>query len=66
MIREFSCAECGRWIWRAIPLMEGELQLCALCVMIPGWIEDSEMRKIFDPENSVDPAKILGSLKETK
>jgi hypothetical protein len=60
MTREFVCVECGTRIWRAIPLADNEPRLCAMCIMVPGWHEDVEMRRIFDPTNLVDPAKILG------
>ena len=57
----FVCVECGTEIWRAVPLTETEPRLCATCTMVPGWFEDAEMRRILDPTNLVDPAKILGT-----
>jgi hypothetical protein len=57
--REFVCVECGRHIWRAIPLTPTQPKLCAECTMIPGWIDEPELRKRLDPTGDVDPKKIL-------
>jgi len=54
---DFVCVECGRQIWRAIPLMDGEVRMCAECIMIPGWFDDTELRRILDPTNDCKPLK---------
>jgi len=57
---DFICGECGTPIWRAIPLTDTEPRLCAMCISLPGWHEDAELRKVLDSTNLVNPAKILG------
>lgn len=51
----FTCCECGRQIIRFDehgddPLPEGEVPLCAACLMLPGWCYDPELRAHIDPE----------------
>ena len=57
---DFTCVECGTRVWRAIALTETEPRLCATCISLPGWFEDAGLRKLLDPTDLVDPAKILG------
>lgn len=51
---EFDCRECGRHLlicgrrWPFGPL-------CALCVAFPGWFNDPEARRLFDPEGLAKP-----------
>jgi Zn-finger nucleic acid-binding protein len=55
--REFDCVECGQHIVRFASL-EGELDLCAHCLFVPGWHRSPELRKIIAPEGLPDmPAR---------
>lgn len=49
--REFDCCECDRHVFRVPGLSEGELPLCALCLAIPGWFRDPELRALLDPDH---------------
>jgi hypothetical protein len=46
---EFDCADCGRHIvhFGASP---GEPLRCASCLFMPGWYEDHELRRVFEPD----------------
>lgn len=51
--REFDCVECGRHIVQIV----GDLDtpaLCALCMTVPGWHDDPELRQRLDPEAKLD------------
>ena len=51
MASEFTCAECGQHVVKMIPLTPTEPPLCAICIVSPGWFEDPELCRIFDPTN---------------
>jgi hypothetical protein len=47
MHHEFDCAGCGRHIYQ----FGGPISVsCALCIALPGWQNDPELVKIFDPD----------------
>lgn len=55
-VYEFDCKECGRHIvvltgresWKC----EG---LCSLCVHLPAWFNDPDLRAVFDPDGLARP-----------
>jgi hypothetical protein len=51
---EFDCTECGRRIIRfgLNPAFElsGVFKLCGICITLPGWFRDPELRVRLDPD----------------
>ena len=47
-VREFDCTGCGRHI---ISLCEppGMPDICGLCMWMPGWFKDPQLRERLDP-----------------
>ena len=51
---EFDCCECGRHIVDVMGLVRNP-PLCAECLFCPGWFNDPEIARIFDPSNHRNP-----------
>jgi hypothetical protein len=48
---EFVCRGCRRLIFSFPPDSPAVSQgLCGMCVSLPGWFDDPELRDILDPE----------------
>jgi hypothetical protein len=45
----FVCRDCGREIFAFAPREDEPRDLCAHCAMFPGWRDDPELRRMFDP-----------------
>lgn len=49
--REFDCAECGIHVVRIVEHPNEQITLCAFCLSVPGWFNDPQLAKTFDPGN---------------
>lgn len=50
-LQEFTCSECGREIVR-FDRAPPAFGLCALCLMVPGWYREPELRERLIDDNS--------------
>lgn len=46
---EFDCVECGRHIVFIIGELAPTPRLCAECICMPGWVNDTTLRGMLDP-----------------
>lgn len=57
----YVCIECGRRmiaIWQPRP-HANTLYLCGLCQAYPLWFNNTEARRVFDPDNTANPPAIF-------
>jgi hypothetical protein len=52
---EFDCCECGVHVVAVATEKVPEPPLCAMCLHMPSWFEDPELRKIFGQRGDVVP-----------
>lgn len=48
---EFDCCECGVHVTAVVSDKPPVPPLCALCLSLPGWHEDYELRTVFGEAN---------------
>lgn len=43
---EFTCVKCGQHIVEVVH-MPGRPAICAICIHLPGWQDDPQLKEIF-------------------
>lgn len=54
--QEFDCVDCGDHVVRIGPCPMN-IQLCALCLHMPGWIDNPELVQIFRPNSLISSGR---------
>lgn len=53
--REFDCIECGRHII-SIGAAPWDAEICCMCVHMPGWFRNPDLRAVLDPDMTLADA----------
>lgn len=61
MPAEYTCCECGVGVIAYAPRKLPEPPLCAVCLMMPGWMNDQYLRGVFGRGRELGPVSPCGN-----